>query len=514
MTTKTTRSGIFRQPSSTITAVNGFSQLPIFTKSHGNGFLRTPVFGPTANSSKIRKPSRRIPRVLCRVDKSFLNMKPGPCRDLIDMSLHWGDGSSQMKTDVVILGAGPAGLSLAEKVSASGVRVVCIDPSPLAVWPNNYGVWVDEFSPLGLEDCLDHVWPLASVLLDDQKVKYLDRPYARVSRNALKRRLLEGCVTNGVNFLRAKAWRVEHQEFSSLVNCDDGSAIKGSLVVDATGFKTPFMEYPKNRNHGYQIAHGILAEVEGHPFDLDKMVLMDWRDSHMGNEPYLREGNRRLPTFLYAMPLGPNLIFLEETSLVSRPILSYLEIKKRMVARLRHLGIVVKEVLEDEKCVIPMGGRLPIIPQNVVGMGGNAGLVHPSTGYTVARSLAVAPILADSIVDCLGSTRMIRGRQLHSRIWNALWPLDQRMVREYFSFGMETLLKLDLEGTRRFFDAFFDLDPYHWHGFLSSRLSLSELAMLSLNLFGNASNPSRLDIVTKCPWPLCKMLRNIALEMV
>jgi capsanthin/capsorubin synthase len=77
---------------------------------------------------------------------------------------------------------------------------------------------------------------------------------------------------------------------------------------------------------------------------------------------------------------------------------------------------------------------------------------------------------------------------------------------------METLLKLDLDGSRRFFDAFFDLDPYYWQGFLSSRLSFRELALLSLSLFGHASFPSRLDIVSKCPAPLVKMIGNLALE--
>jgi capsanthin/capsorubin synthase len=255
-----------------------------------------------------------------------------------------------------------------------------------------------------------------------------------------------------------------------------------------------------------------LAEVEGHPFDLDKMVLMDWRDSHLGNEPYLRTGNSRFPTFLYVMPFDSNLVFLEETSLVSRPVLSYMEVKKRMVARLRHLGIRVKRILEVEKCLIPMGGPLPRIPQSVMAIGGTSGVVHPSTGYMVARTMALAPILAEAIAECLGSSRMIRGKSLHQRAWNGLWPIERRCVREFYSFGMETLLKLDLDGSRRFFDAFFDLDPYYWQGFLSSRLSFRELALLSLSLFGHASFPSRLDIVSKCPAPLVKMIGNLALE--
>lgn len=433
----------------------------------------------------------------------------------LDFDLSWWDPKSDRPHfDVIIIGTGPAGLRLAEQVSRYGIKVCCVDPSPLSVWPNNYGVWVDEFESLKLEDCLDKTWPMACVYLDENKTKYLDRTYGRVSRKKLKTKLMEGCVSNGVKFHEAKVWKIEHQEFESFIMCDDGNELKASLIVDASGFASSFIEYDKKRNHGYQIAHGILAEVEEHPFDLDKMVLMDWRDTHLGNEPYLRVKNSRFPTFLYAMPFDSNLVFLEETSLVSRPVLSYKELKSRMVARLRHLGIRVKRVLEDEKCLIPMGGPLPKLPQSVMAIGGTSGVVHPSTGYMVARAMALAPVLADAIAECLGSTRMIRGQPLYHRVWNGLWPIQRRCTREFYSFGMETLLKLDLDGTRRFFDAFFNLDPYQWQGFLSSRLSLQELLLLSLSLFGRASNMSRFDIVTKCPVPLAKMVGKLAIETI
>ena len=41
-----------------------------------------------------------------------------------------------------------------------------VDPAPLSSWPNNYGVWVDEFEAMGLADCLERVWPKAQVFLD------------------------------------------------------------------------------------------------------------------------------------------------------------------------------------------------------------------------------------------------------------------------------------------------------------------------------------------------------------
>ncbi|CAI0423999.1 unnamed protein product [Linum tenue] len=97
----------------------------------------------------------------------------------------------------------------------------------------------------------------------------------------------------------------------------------------------------------------------------------------MGNEPYLRSGNSKFPTFLYAMPFVPDLVFLEEISLVSRPTLPYKDVKLRMAVRLRHMGIKVRRVIEEEKCLIRMGGPLP---QSVMAFGRNSGAVHPPTG--------------------------------------------------------------------------------------------------------------------------------------
>ena len=74
---------------------------------------------------------------------------------------------------------------------------------------------------------------------------------------------------------------------------------------------------------------------------VDKMLFMDWRDSHLDNDMELKQRNSRIPTFLYAMPFSSTKIFLEETSLVARPGLRMDDIQERMAARLKHLGIRV-----------------------------------------------------------------------------------------------------------------------------------------------------------------------------
>ncbi|KAL9260290.1 Lycopene beta cyclase, chloroplastic-like protein [Drosera capensis] len=440
---------------------------------------------------------------------ALLELVPETKKENLDFDLPLYDSSKGMMVDLAVVGGGPAGLAVAQQVSEAGLSVCSIDPSPKLIWPNNYGVWVDEFEAMDLLDCLDTTWSGAVVYIDDGVKKNLERPYGRVNRKQLKSKMMQKCISNGVKFHQAKVIRVIHEESKSLLICNDGVTIQASVVLDATGFSRCLVQYDKPYNPGYQIAYGIIAEVDEHPFDVDKMVFMDWRDSHLRNNRDLKERNSRIPTFLYAMPFSSNRIFLEETSLVARPGLPMEDIQERMEARLRHLGINIKSIEEDERCVIPMGGPLPIIPQRVVGIGGTAGMVHPSTGYMVARTLAAAPIVANSIVQYLGSGGTQLGDDLSDQVWRDLWPIQRRRQREFFCFGMDILLKLDLQGTRRFFDAFFDLEPRYWHGFLSSRLFLPELIVFGLALFGHASNTSRLEIMAKGTVPLVSMIGNL-----
>ena len=301
-------------------------------------------------------------------------------------------------------------------------------------------------------------------------------------------------------------------------------------------------QFREDYDPGYQGAYGILVDVDKHPFELDKMLFMDWRDDHLADLPDLREGNAKIPTFLYAMPFSETQIFLEETSLVARPVVPFDELKRRLDARLKHLDINVKSVHEEEYCLIPMGSSLPYVPQRVLGIGGTAGMVHPSTGYMVARMLGAAPVLADTIIDLLGGGQPTlvsepslpsaagkrreaqaagsvedsfvetgnKATELSREIWATVWPEERLSQREFFNFGMEVLLSLDLANTREFFSAFFSLSDYHWQGFLSSRLSLPELIVFGLSLFSKSSWEMRFSLVAKGLPGLIGMLTAIA----
>lgn len=197
--------------------------------------------------------------------------------------------------DLIIAGAGPSGMAVADRVSAAGFSVAIIDPNPLAPWINNYGVWVDEFEAMGLDDCFDVVWDSAVVHLDsgERGKRKLSRPYARVDRPKLKRRLLERCITSGVKFHVAKVDEVKHAGGKSTLKCGDGLEMSGTLVVDATGHSRRLVQYDGTFDPGYQGAYGITVEVESHPFDVDDMLFMDWRDDHLANHPALKAQNAK-----------------------------------------------------------------------------------------------------------------------------------------------------------------------------------------------------------------------------
>lgn len=110
---------------------------------------------PTAHPSPAHVTQRSSPDAVRGHATTFESLK-----------LHPHDSASNVKLDLVVAGGGPSGIAVAERVSAAGYKVCVVDPAPLAHWPNNYGVWVDEFAAMGLDDCLEIIWPQAKVHLD------------------------------------------------------------------------------------------------------------------------------------------------------------------------------------------------------------------------------------------------------------------------------------------------------------------------------------------------------------
>lgn len=91
----------------------------------------------------------------------------------------------------------------------------------------------------------------------------------------------------------------------------------------------------------------------------------------------------------------------------------------------------VTQVLEEEWSYIPVGGPLPLGWQTATAFGAAANLVHPATGYSIARSLREAPALARQMAAVL--RRRLPVRETAAAVWAALWPPEkQRQVGDWW----------------------------------------------------------------------------------
>jgi Lycopene cyclase protein len=79
-----------------------------------------------------------------------------------------------------------------------------------------------------------------------------------------------------------------------------------------------------------------------------------------GKHPNAGDGlwgtENEVPSFLYAMPLEANRVFLEETCLVAKPALPFATLKRRLERRLMAMGIKVMSTLYVEESLFSLCG--------------------------------------------------------------------------------------------------------------------------------------------------------------
>ncbi len=92
----------------------------------------------------------------------------------------------------------------------------------------------------------------------------------------------------------------------------------------------------------------------------------------------------------------------------------------------------VKKIHEEEWSFIPVGGPLPVAQQPITAFGAAANLVHPATGYSIARSLREAPAFAEEVANLLRKQQAV-GDTAES-VWDALWPQEKRRQVRVFAW--------------------------------------------------------------------------------
>ncbi len=394
-----------------------------------------------------------------------------------------GAARSPAPVDVLVAGGGPAALAAAGALAERGlrVRVLAGDDQP---WAPNYGLFADEAEAVGLGDHLAARWADTEVVLSDDRRLTLGRGYARLARRRARAAMLDRVERAGGEVRFTQAVSVSHDPMQSRVASSEGDEHAARVVVDATGHRPALLRPGAPARHA-QVAVGVQIRVDAHPWATDRFLMMDWRpavDGAVGSDGHP-------PSFLYAMPFGPDHVFVEETSLLSSPPMPFATLATRLDARLARLGVRPSAVVGHERCFIPMDPGLPDLGQRVVGFGAAAGLVHPATGYQLARSLRLAPALADAIAVGLGAGRP--PAEVSAAAWRAVWPAPQRAARELYRYGAERVAAMDAATVASFFEAFHALPPELRDGYLAGDAPLSHVASAMWRAFWQVPGPVR-----------------------
>jgi lycopene cyclase-like protein len=360
--------------------------------------------------------------------------------------------------DVVVLGGGPAALAAASSCAQVGLSVARVDAAPGRVWPNTYGVWIDQLDGLDLETTLARRWDEVEVVVG--RTHRLRRSYGLFDNAALMTTLASRAV--GVDVVEGRVVGANHDRWQSTAVLHDGRFLDAAVLVDATGHWPVLVHRADRAPLARQRAHGVVARCSSRPA-AGGCVLMDWSATDPAGE------DTGAPTFLYALELGDDWWLLEETALATRNPLTQAQLEARLHQRLAARGVSLLEVRSTEEVDIPLGLPVPDLRQRAVGLGGSASLVHPATGYSVGASLQAAPRLATAIVQALGRRATPEGASRAA--WAAVWPLGRRRARALEEFGLSALLRLDRSALASFFDAFFSLDDDQWFGYLTGTLS-------------------------------------------
>ena len=399
------------------------------------------------------------------------------------MSLHamaHGSHGADRDSDVVVVGAGPAALCITAALSEQQLHVVLLsDKNPWQPWQNTYGIWGHEADEAGLASLLSHRWQRCSSFFCNTEIEHgLD--YGLFDRQRLQRHWRRQCEQGGVEVRQDCAVDLCHDTRHSWVKGVSGTVYRCRLLVDASGHQPVFVQRPRCRAVAGQAAYGIVGRFRQPPITPGSFVLMDYRNNHLTGEE-----REEPPSFLYAMDLGDDVYFVEETSLAAHPPLPFNLLQRRLERRLAARNTAVESEREVERCLFPMNLPLPDRQQRVVGFGGAATMVHPASGYMLGSLLRRAPGLAATIAQDLADGHS-DGATVSRKAWRSLWSNDLVRRHGLYRFGLEKLMRFPEADLQAFFLTFFRLPQRQWAGFLTNTMPFGELTGAMMHLFANA----------------------------
>lgn len=383
-------------------------------------------------------------------------------------------GRGPVTADVVVAGAGPAGLAVAAELAVRGAAVVIVDPHPDRAWPATYCGWADELAAApGFDSATSVRVRHRPVIIDASgRVRALDRDYLQLDQAGaaagLRRRAaagpgtllqLAGRVTAAVQ--EADRVRVQLAARAGEPPCE--LSVSARVVVDATGAGggVGIERKPASDATVWQWAVGIISPFTPTPTGPGGAVLMDWRQVRAAQD------DPRVPgSFSYVLDRGDGTHLVEETVLAGPRVKGVMRVLRgRLAARLAAAGWHAEAPVAEELVAIPLDigprrARGPVLPVGVAG-----GLVHPASGYSVTAALRTAPAVAEAVAGALaaGATP----DEIAAAGSAALWPRGAVAAHAALARGMRTTLRQDATETAAFFASFFALPTPIWSGYLA-----------------------------------------------
>ncbi len=365
---------------------------------------------------------------------------------------------------LLLLGAGPIGLTAAAEASAGTTLLRCIAPNIDAPWLPNYALWQSDAARLNLTADLRLTFDAVDLVTASGRSRTIPHGYGFLNNATLQRRL--HAASRG-SWQEGRVEALTATPDGASATLDDGTTLHARVILDARGSR------PEHQGASLpaQTAFGVELELPpGHPGL--PMRFMDWSFPTPAGEP---------PSFLYSVPTAPGRLFVEETVLSARPAFAIDRLRERLKARLEGLGLGAAPWVAgtEEHCYIPMGALPPAAGGSVIPLGAAAGWVHPASGYLLGHGLGWARDAAR--VAATGATA--------AEVWQAAWPADRRRMWALYRFGLELLLRCDHAQTSAFFDEFFELPQERVQAYLTASGSANELAATMWMLFAQGSWP-------------------------
>lgn len=281
-------------------------------------------------------------------------------------------------------GLGNALIALSLFESRPGARVCLIERSAGLggnhLWCFHQGD-VEEAEHRYLSQLTTVRWPRYEVRFPDRS-RTLEQAYAAVSSQRLDEVVRFAFAARPGSQLLLGRRAVSTTADS--VSLDDGSLLRADVVVESRGPEN----FSAGERTGYQKFLGLELKLR-RPCPIEHPLLMD------ALLPQL-DGFR----FMYALPLAPDRVLLEDTYFSDTPELDRARLTSEILAYAQKHGFDVEAVLREETGVLPLPTRMPRRDNPAPGgpfvAGYQGGWFHPVTGYSFPMAARVARAIAQT----------------------------------------------------------------------------------------------------------------------